>query len=64
MATRGAEAPFAKPDSECITREAFPASRKIYLEGSDPGIRVPMREIAQAPTRSGPAGDDCLQSLL
>jgi phosphomethylpyrimidine synthase len=53
MATRGAEAPFAQSDPERITRDAFPASRKVYLEGSDPSIRVPMREIAQAPTRVG-----------
>ena len=36
-----------------ITREPFPASRKIYVEGSQPTIRVPMREIAQTPTRGG-----------
>ena len=35
MATRRAEAPFATPDPERITREAFPSSRKIYVEGSD-----------------------------
>jgi len=29
---------------------AFPASRKIYLTGSRPDVRVPMREITQAPT--------------
>ncbi|MEZ4497027.1 MAG: phosphomethylpyrimidine synthase ThiC [Thermomicrobiales bacterium] len=34
----------------------FPASRKVYLEGSTPAIRVPMREIALSPTRSAPGG--------
>jgi len=34
-----------------ITREPFPNSRKIYVEGSDPSIRVAMREIVQSPTR-------------
>jgi phosphomethylpyrimidine synthase len=29
-----------------LTREPFPASRKVYAEGSHPGVRVPMREIA------------------
>ncbi|MBI2384198.1 MAG: phosphomethylpyrimidine synthase ThiC, partial [Gammaproteobacteria bacterium] len=38
-----------------LTEEAtrpFPASRKIHVEGRD-GIRVPMREIRQTPTRTG-----------
>ncbi|MGH2549509.1 MAG: phosphomethylpyrimidine synthase ThiC, partial [Thermomicrobiales bacterium] len=34
----------------------FPASTKVYLEGSRPDIRVPMREIALSPTRSAPGG--------
>jgi phosphomethylpyrimidine synthase len=29
----------------------FPASRKVYLRGSRPDLRVPMREIALSPTR-------------
>jgi phosphomethylpyrimidine synthase len=32
--------------------QPFPNSRKIHVEGSRPDIRVPMREIAQAATRS------------
>jgi phosphomethylpyrimidine synthase len=32
-------------------REPLPASRKVHVQGRD-GIRVPMREIAQQPTRS------------
>jgi len=37
-----------------ITRGAFPASRKIYVAGElHEDIRVPMREIAQTPTREG-----------
>ena len=31
--------------------EPFPQSRKIYVEGSRPGLRVAMREIGQHPTR-------------
>ncbi|PDO09733.1 MAG: phosphomethylpyrimidine synthase ThiC [Candidatus Reconcilbacillus cellulovorans] len=31
---------------------AFPGSRKVYVVGSRPDIRVPMREIAQSPTRT------------
>ena len=29
-----------------LTREPFPASTKVHVEGSRPDIRVPMREIA------------------
>ena len=37
--------------SEEVTRP-FPNSRKIYVEGSRPDIRVPMREINQTDTPS------------
>ncbi|MCL4217693.1 MAG: phosphomethylpyrimidine synthase ThiC, partial [Candidatus Hydrogenedentes bacterium] len=33
-----------------ISRGAFTGSRKIHVEGSEPSIRVPMREIFQSPT--------------
>ena len=32
------------------TRKPFPNSRKVYVEGSRPDIRVPMREICLSPT--------------
>ncbi|MDX8395142.1 MAG: phosphomethylpyrimidine synthase ThiC, partial [Mariprofundaceae bacterium] len=32
------------------TRQPFPNSRKVYIEGSRDDIRVPMREITQSPT--------------
>ena len=35
---------------------AFPASRKIYVAGSRPDLRVPMREIALSPTRTHAPG--------
>jgi phosphomethylpyrimidine synthase len=35
-----------------ITTEPFPASRKVFVEGKRPGLRVPMREIALTPTKS------------
>jgi phosphomethylpyrimidine synthase len=38
----------AKVDAAAV--EPLPASRKIYVEGSRPDIRVPMREIAQTDT--------------
>ncbi|MDX1623809.1 MAG: phosphomethylpyrimidine synthase ThiC, partial [Gemmatimonadota bacterium] len=39
-----------------ITRGPIPGSRKVYVEGSRPDIRVPMRAVEQAPTegREGP----------
>jgi phosphomethylpyrimidine synthase len=38
------------------TGRAFPASRKVYVEGRHPGVRVPMREIVLSSTRSHPHG--------
>ncbi|RMD71863.1 MAG: phosphomethylpyrimidine synthase ThiC, partial [Gammaproteobacteria bacterium] len=40
---------FRRILGEEVTRP-FPGSRKIYVEGSLPGVRVPMREIRQSPT--------------
>src|SRR6185295_12113738 len=30
----------------------LPNSRRIYIDGQQPGVRVPFREIAQSPTRN------------
>ena len=35
----------------------LPNSRKIYIEGSRPDIRVPMREISQSDTPTGMGGE-------
>ncbi len=35
---------------DAISTAPFPASRKIYLEGTRPDIQVPMREISLSPT--------------
>ena len=43
--------------SSTLTTEPFPASRKVYVTGSHPSIRVPMREITLTPTQ-GPNGAD------
>ena len=40
-------------DRSVLTTTPLPASRKIYIEGSQPGVRVPMREI----TLTGPASE-------
>jgi len=47
--------PNATPSST-LTTEPFPASRKVYVTGSHPSIRVPMREITLTPTQ-GPHGE-------
>ncbi|MBI2421220.1 MAG: phosphomethylpyrimidine synthase ThiC [Candidatus Hydrogenedentes bacterium] len=44
---------FSDGATEKISREPFPASKKIYVQGSDPTIQVPMREIALSPTVAG-----------
>ncbi|MBN2309640.1 MAG: phosphomethylpyrimidine synthase ThiC [Candidatus Hydrogenedentes bacterium] len=47
--------PFAgDSDGQRITCAPFPNSRKIYVTGSHPSIRVPMREVAQSPTAGEP----------
>ncbi len=38
-------------DSTAMT-QPFPASRKVYVEGTIPGVRVPMREISLTPTKT------------
>ena len=41
-----------------ITRGPLPGSRKVYQQGAlHPGVRVPMREISQTPTRHGHGAD-------
>jgi len=42
---------FSVGQTDVITRTPFPNSRKVYIEGSSPDIRVPMREVQQSPTK-------------
>ncbi|MBX3305947.1 MAG: phosphomethylpyrimidine synthase ThiC [Nitrospira sp.] len=35
-----------------LTTTPFPASRKVYVAGTHPGVHVPMREISLSPTKS------------
>ncbi|HEY4589802.1 MAG TPA: phosphomethylpyrimidine synthase ThiC, partial [Thermoanaerobaculia bacterium] len=44
--------PTARPIRPGITTDPFPNSAKVFVEGSLPGVRVPMREIRVAPTRT------------
>ena len=39
------------PDSSQYA-SLFPNSKKIYIEGALPGVRVPLREVSVAPTRN------------
>ena len=41
-----------KPQLDPLTDQPLPNSRRIYVEGQHPGIRVPFREIDQNPTRN------------
>jgi phosphomethylpyrimidine synthase len=45
--------PTAQTIRPGITTDPFPNARKIYVAGRRPGVRVPMREIRLAPTRTG-----------
>src|ERR1700730_3788769 len=38
-------ATMVPPTNDVLSRDPFPASVKIYVEGSDPSIRVPFRAI-------------------
>ncbi|HEV8579723.1 MAG TPA: phosphomethylpyrimidine synthase ThiC [Thermoanaerobaculia bacterium] len=44
--------PTARTIRPGITTDPFPSSTKVYVEGSQPGVRVPMREIRVGPTRT------------
>jgi phosphomethylpyrimidine synthase len=44
-----------KPEGESTSvndEKPLPNSRRIYIEGKQPGVRVPFREIDQSPTRN------------
>ena len=50
--------PFDAAGDAGVTRAPFPNSKKIYVEGSDPAIRVPMREVSLSDTvEHGPGGE-------
>src|ERR1041384_5167729 len=41
-----------KQQIDVSTDQALPNSRRIYIDGQQPGVRVPFREIDQNPTRN------------
>ncbi len=38
-----------KPQIDSSTDQSLPNSRRIYIDGQQPGVRVPFREIDQNP---------------
>ena len=42
----------AKPSTARLTTTPFTASRKVHIDGTLPGVRVPMREISLSPTHA------------
>ena len=43
--------------SQAVT-QPFPNSKKIYVEGSRPDLRVPMREVTQTPTHTSDGAEE------
>ncbi len=39
-----------KSTGSALTTTPFPASRKVYVQGTQAGVRVPMREISLTAT--------------
>jgi phosphomethylpyrimidine synthase len=49
-----------KTASTTLTTDPFPASRKVYINGTHTGVQVPMREISLSPTKSMNGGTPTL----
>ena len=45
------------PTDSTVSTQPYPASRKIYVEGSQLGVRVAMREVSLTPTHSANGGE-------
>ena len=56
MSVSPTEYVFAQGADSLISREPFPNSRKVYVQGSDPTVQVGMREIRQSATQAGRNG--------
>ena len=44
--------PTADESTEITNDKSLPNSRRIYIDGEQPGVRVPFREISQNQTRN------------
>ncbi len=53
---KGQESAKNGSGDDILTMKPLPASRKVYVEGKQAGVRVAMREIALSPTRIGDNG--------
>src|SRR5258708_3055739 len=42
----------SKEDGSTSNENQLPNSRRVYVAGKHPGVRVPFREITQTPTRN------------
>ena len=49
--------PRTTHETQPVSTQAFPASEKIYVTGSRPDIRVPMREVHLSPTTHALSGE-------
>ncbi|CAK0770848.1 phosphomethylpyrimidine synthase [Gammaproteobacteria bacterium] len=45
------------PSTTVAVQAPFPSSRKVYLQGSRPDLRVPLREVTLADTPAGAGGE-------
>ncbi|HEY6085358.1 MAG TPA: phosphomethylpyrimidine synthase ThiC [Nitrospira sp.] len=52
MSTHGSVNGNREKAAVTITTTPFPASKKVFVSGTQPGVRVPMREISLTPTKS------------
>jgi phosphomethylpyrimidine synthase len=50
--TTGGDKTPEQLQQDLISQGTFPNSDKVYIEGSDPSVRVPMRRVSQSPTRT------------
>ncbi|WP_447977626.1 phosphomethylpyrimidine synthase ThiC [Candidatus Nitrospira bockiana] len=54
-----------RPDqTRTVTATPFPGSRKVYVEGTRPGVRVAMREISLTPTKPANGGAPIANSSI
>ncbi|MBK8480367.1 MAG: phosphomethylpyrimidine synthase ThiC [Proteobacteria bacterium] len=62
MSTTPRSAPATAPTGLPLATAPFPSSRRIYVEGRQEGVRVPLREIAisATPTRSGSEANEAI----
>ena len=53
-----------KSAGSTLTTTPFPASRKVYVQGTQAGVKVPMREISLTPTKAMNGGAPTLNEPI